>query len=190
MIRFIGSVIPVALLVLMSIAYAGPPSVTAQEGTPAAGSSPAADCPVLSEAEMEDLGNAYFQAFLDEDVEALRPLIADDHMRDSSIIPDLRSADEYIEGIGNYFDVFEFHDRTLEHLIVADDVIVIRYMNVSTQLEDFAGFPPSDEVATWQGITILTVECGKIINSWTEADNLSRLQQQGAIPGPQSTPEE
>ena len=184
MIRFVGSAIPVALLVLISIAYAGPLSATAQEGTPAA------DCPVLSEAEMEELGNAYFQAYLDEDVEALRELIADDHMRDSSLIPDLRSADEVVEGIGNYFDAFEFHDRTLEHLIVADDVIVIRYTNVSTQVEELAGFPPSDEVATWQGITILEVECGKIINSWTEADNLSRLQQQGAIPGPQATPEE
>ncbi len=38
---------------------------------------------------------------------------------------------------------------------------------------------------TWPGITIFSVECGELVEGWTEADHLTRLIATGVI-----TPEE
>jgi predicted ester cyclase len=62
-------------------------------------------------------------------------------------------------------------------LIAQDDLVVERYTATGTQDGPFQGLPPSGRTATWTGTNIFRVECGRIVEIWSEVDALSRIQQ-------------
>lgn len=189
MVRMLTSAALVAMFALLSMTSAGIVSTSAQAGTPAAGGSPdATSCPELTEEEIVELSHIYFQAFIDEDLSVIESLLADDHQHDFLHLPGEGGGQAYLDALSVIFSSFDFTDRSLDDLIVAGNKAVIRYTNTSTQVQELRGFPPSDQPATWSGISILEFECGNLVNTWLEADHLSRLQQQGAIPGFDASP--
>lgn len=56
-----------------------------------------------------------------------------------------------------------------------------------THLGDLLGIPASGKQVTMEGITILRIEEGKIVERWGRIDALGLLQQLGVIP-PLGTP--
>jgi len=70
---------------------------------------------------------------------------------------------------------------SFDQLIVQDDFVVERYSATGTQHGQFGDLPPSGRRATWTGINIFRLKCGKIVEVWSEVDAVSRRQQlQGA----------
>jgi predicted ester cyclase len=64
-----------------------------------------------------------------------------------------------------------------------DDYVIERYTASGTQQGQFGDLPPSGKRATWTGINIFRVECGRIVEIWSEVDAVSRRQQlTGEIP--------
>jgi steroid delta-isomerase-like uncharacterized protein len=74
-----------------------------------------------------------------------------------SSFPDLRYA----------FDAF----------IVEDDTVVERYTATGTQTGPLGDLPASGRSATWTGINIFRIECGRIAEVWSEVDALARNRQ-------------
>jgi steroid delta-isomerase-like uncharacterized protein len=66
---------------------------------------------------------------------------------------------------------------TFDQFIVQDDYVVERYTAVGTQQGQFGDLPPSGRMATWTGINIFRIKCGRIVEVWSEVDAVSRRQQ-------------
>ena len=61
--------------------------------------------------------------------------------------------------------------------LVQDDLVVERYTATGTQDGPFQDLPPTGRTATWTGINIFRIGCGRIAEVWSEVDALSRRQQ-------------
>jgi steroid delta-isomerase-like uncharacterized protein len=71
---------------------------------------------------------------------------------------------------------------TIDDVIAADDKVVTRYHCQGTHLGDSLGFPATKKKVSYSGILIQRFEDGKIVEQWTEFDQLSLFQQLGVIP--------
>ena len=61
--------------------------------------------------------------------------------------------------------------------ITQDEYVVERYTATGTQDGPLGDLPASGRTATWTGINIFRIECGKIVEVWSEVDALSRNAQ-------------
>jgi predicted ester cyclase len=61
---------------------------------------------------------------------------------------------------------------TFDQFIVQDD-----YTAVGTQQGQLGDLPPSGRTATWTGINIFRIKCGRIVEVWSEVDAVGRRQQ-------------
>ena len=67
-------------------------------------------------------------------------------------------------------------------LIAAGDKVVVRKTWRLTHTGPFQGLPPSGRTLIGSGIEIHQLRDGKLIETWSESDNLSFMQQLGALP--------
>ena len=73
---------------------------------------------------------------------------------------------------------------TVEDQVAEGDKVVTRWTARATHQGEFAGIPPTGKSAVMTGIDIDRVIDGKLVECWTNADNLGLLRQLGAIPDP------
>jgi predicted ester cyclase len=69
-----------------------------------------------------------------------------------------------------------------DHWIVRDDYVVERYTATGTQRGQLGDLPPSGRKATWTGINIFRIACGRIAEVWSEVDAVSRTRQLTGAP--------
>lgn len=85
--------------------------------------------------------------------------------------------------MGDFLTAFPDIHITYDLWLQQDDYVVERYTASGTQQGQFGDLAPSGKRATWTGVNIFRVECGRIVEIWSEVDALSRMQQlTGAIP--------
>lgn len=71
---------------------------------------------------------------------------------------------------------------TVEDQIAEGDRVVTRWTARGTHEGEFQGIPPSGQHGAITGITIDRVADGKVVECWTNADDLGMLRLLGAIP--------
>ena len=180
-------IVAALLVTVITLASMGPLSMSAQDATPSTGTDGAAagtPCPPLSPEDLEARANTFVDALHNEDLQAIEGLLHRDHTHHWAIGTGEHDAEAYLASLSELFDAFDDRSFTADDIIVADGSVVIRWTATGTQVEEFGGFPPTDEPATWTGITILEFQCGQIVEAWFEADHLFRLSQQGHVPYP------
>ncbi len=62
--------------------------------------------------------------------------------------------------------------------------MVTRWTAEGTHLGEFQGIPPTGKHGTFTGIDIDRVVDGKVVECWTNTDDLGLMQQLGVIPAP------
>lgn len=67
-------------------------------------------------------------------------------------------------------------------MLAEGDKVAVRYTGSGTHQGDFAGIPASGKRVTIKGIDMFRMADGKITEEWLNFDQLSMLQQMGAIP--------
>ncbi|HEY7030438.1 MAG TPA: ester cyclase [Thermomicrobiales bacterium] len=80
---------------------------------------------------------------------------------------------------------------TTDLVLVDGDYVTVRWTLRGTHLGEFRGVPPSGAEVTYTGISIFRIECGRIVETWDEADLYGLLQQIGGLPAtgePAATP--
>jgi predicted ester cyclase len=77
---------------------------------------------------------------------------------------------------------------TIDDLVAAGDKVVVRRAWRLNHTGPFQGLPPTGRTLTGTAIDIFRVEDGKITEQWTESDNLSFMQQLGALPAVEREP--
>lgn len=84
-----------------------------------------------------------------------------------------------------YFTAFPDLRITVEDQIAEGDKVVTRWTSGGINTGSLFGMPATHKAATITGITITRVVGGKVVETWTNFDNLGLLQQLGlaSLPG-------
>ena len=92
------------------------------------------------------------------------------------------SLKEYNEFMDTMVTSFPDYKYTPEDIIAEGDKVVLRYTLTGTHQGNAMGIPPSRKKVKIEGIGILRIGGGKLVEAWFATDALGLMQQIGAIP--------
>jgi predicted ester cyclase len=98
------------------------------------------------------------------------------HMRD------LRGPDVFKRTVTLYRQAFPDLRLTVDDVIAADDKVVLRWHSEGTHRGELEGLAPTGARGVVTGIGIDRWENGKLVEAWSEWDNLGLARQLGAVP--------
>jgi steroid delta-isomerase-like uncharacterized protein len=91
--------------------------------------------------------------------------------------PDTMTAEQVAAMMSDFPRAFSDLHYDLDLLFAQGDLVVERYTATGTQDGPLQDLPATGRRATWTGINIFRIECGRIVEIWSEVDALSRRQQ-------------
>jgi steroid delta-isomerase-like uncharacterized protein len=94
---------------------------------------------------------------------------------------DIQGPEEARRFLGMYLSAFPDMRVSVEDEIAEGDKVVTRWTIRGTHRGELMGMDPTDEQVEIKGITIHRIEGGRIAEEWERYDNLSVMQQLGAI---------
>jgi steroid delta-isomerase-like uncharacterized protein len=149
-----------------------------QTATPEANSGPAA-CPATTEAENLTLARAWHEEVINRrNPAALREILAPEVVHHAAGgYPDVLDAAGVAAMMGDFLAAFPDLRYSFDRFIVQGDQVVERYTATGTQRGPLGDLPPSGRTATWTGVNIFRIECGRVAEVWSEVDALSRWRQ-------------
>ena len=71
---------------------------------------------------------------------------------------------------------------TVDDVMVDGDKVINRWSGHGTNTASFMGMPATGKAVTMTGITIFRIAGNKIVEEWTEGNQLGLMQQLGVIP--------
>jgi predicted ester cyclase len=80
--------------------------------------------------------------------------------------------------------VFPDLEWLIDDLIAEGDKVVARTTMRGTHRGDFFGLPPTGRLVEMQGVHIVRIADGRVIEHWGSNDDLGLMRQLGAIPAP------
>ena len=90
------------------------------------------------------------------------------------------------QGLNQFVDLsagpFPDFSHQIEDLLADDDKVVARVAYSGTHRREFMGQPATGKQVRFSGINIFWLKGGKVVEQWSQSDQLSMLQQMGAIP--------
>ena len=169
----------VLVVVLLTVALAGT-DVGAQEGTP--GASPRAGCPTTGEGENEAIARRWHEEAINgRDPGVLDEIVAEDAVHDGATFGEERGREASRRVLGALLGAFPDVRHTVEEAVAEGDLVALRWTATGTHEGEFQGIAPTGREATWTGINVFRIECGRIAEVWSETDGLGRLQQLGVV---------
>jgi steroid delta-isomerase-like uncharacterized protein len=162
----------VILLLTVCLMPGSSRQAVARQATPAA-------CPATTEEENVAIASIWHEEAINaHNLEALEEVLAPDVVHHAAGgYPDVSTAAGVMAMMGAFPPAFSDLHYTIDFWVVQDDMVVERYTASGTQDGQFGDLPPSGRQATWTGVNIFRIECGKIAEVWSEVDALSRLEQ-------------
>ncbi len=172
------------------------PLAVTQEATPAdAGATTAVlagECLNGTREENVDVAQRYLDVWNSKDLSLFDDLAHPDVVHHWGQGEDTTDTDALKASTEAFFTAFLDMVMTFDQVIAEDDLVVIRWTLNGTQTGPFfeleleleLELEPSGNEATWSGINIYRVSCGKVVESWSEVG----LREQLAAPEDQATP--
>lgn len=147
--------------------------------------SPVARCPATNEAQAEELAQRTIDVWGTHDLAALDGLLAADHVAHLGQGPDTVGLEPYKQRVNGFFSAFPDLRETVDIAVVEGDLVAHRWTETGTHEGPLGSHEPTGIVATWTGISIYRVECGQIVEIWTETDGFALQRQLGVdlLPG-------
>ncbi len=170
---------PLAAALAISTSGAWMPEMSrAQEATPAA------DCPLTTPEENVDLAMQWFAALAEGNSDGVQAIASPDliyHAPSPQLPPRTDSAETWAnKRLQDYPDL----DVSMEQAFSAGDMVAtyVRFAGThSGDAEDAQGVPATGLQTEWVTMVNFRIECGKIVEVWSVADDLGRLRQLGVI---------
>ena len=126
------------------------------------------------------------QTFNDGNLELIDQLVAPDAVNHDPATPaqmrELRGPEVFKRTVSMYRAAFPDVRITVDDVIAADDKVVLRWHSEGTHRGELEGLAPTGARASVTGIGIDRWKDGKIVEAWTEWDNLGLARQLGAAP--------
>jgi steroid delta-isomerase-like uncharacterized protein len=82
---------------------------------------------------------------------------------------------------------FPHYELIAEEMIAEGDQVVVKARVRGTHAGEFVGIPASGRQVNVEGVLIYRITNGKITEHWMLMDNMTLLQQIGALPAPNSS---
>jgi len=102
---------------------------------------------------------------------------------------DVRGYDGAREFISGFVTGFPDITATVEDVFGDGDKVCTRWTLRGTHRGEFAGLSPTNRTVTMTGMTVHRIADGRIVEEWDAYDNLSLMQQVGAVPQPRASQE-
>jgi steroid delta-isomerase-like uncharacterized protein len=93
-----------------------------------------------------------------------------------------RGSDGYRQFYQGLRGAFPDIQCTIEDLVGDGDKVVSRWRAHGTHKGEYAGLPPTGKTGVVTGTSLFRINNGRVVECWTNADDLSLLQLVGAIP--------
>ena len=77
----------------------------------------------------------------------------------------------------DFLGAFSDLSYTFDFWVADGDMVVERYTATGTQDGQLGALAPTGRKATWTGVNIFRIDCGRIAEVWSEVDALSRNRQ-------------
>jgi steroid delta-isomerase-like uncharacterized protein len=141
----------------------------------------------MSAEENKAIARRAYEAVSQNNLDALDELVASDltdHDPAPGQAPGLEGVKQWFSSVHTALSGFQLN---VEDMIAEDDKVVVRVRMSGTHQGEFMGSAPTGNRVTITGIDILRIAEGKIVERRGNFDNLSMMQQLGAIPGPGQT---
>lgn len=126
----------------------------------------------------------WFQAFNDRDFQAEADVRSTDFIAHVSGAPaplDNAAWNQFIAGFGAGFPDFRL---LVEDIIAEGNQVCVRWTFEGTHSGDFMGIPATGKKISVWALEINHVADGKVVEHWVQLDQVSLLQQLGAMPSP------
>ncbi len=178
-----------ALLGAATLARFGPGAAVAQDATPAAG---AETCPATSEEENIALVQRYWdEVWTAGGDAAVADLLTEDELHHWGVGGPTVGPDAFAERLVLFLTAFPDFAIQVDDAFADGDMVVTRYTATGTHQGTWLGIEPTGTSVEYTGMNVFRLECGKIAESWGEANHLSLLRQLGGLPEatpPEATP--
>jgi steroid delta-isomerase-like uncharacterized protein len=126
------------------------------------------------------------ESFNEGKVELVDQLVAPDAVNHDPATPahmrELRGPEVFKRTVSMYRAAFPDVRIVVDDVIAADDKVVLRWHSSGTHRGELEGLAPTGARASVTGIGIDRWKDGKIVEAWTEWDNLGLARQLGAAP--------
>lgn len=170
--RFMSRLFGLVLLLAVVASPMMARGISAQDATP---------CPALTEEDATAWVTTYFSAWNSHDPAQVTALYAPDALHHWGVGIDTEGTDELAASLEAFFAAFPGVRATVDHVWLAGDTVVVRWIAIGIQENDYMGVPASLDTVTWTGLNVMQVECGLVVETWSEADHFGRLEQMGII---------
>ncbi len=157
---------------------------TAGQASPSSSAS-AATCPATTEAQNIAIARVWHEEAINRrNPTALHEILGSEVVHHAAGgYPDTRTADEVVVMMSDFPEAFSDLRYDFDLLFAQDDLVVERYTASGTQDGPLQDLPATGRKATWTGINIFRIECGRIVEIWSEVDALSRREQLAGAAG-------
>jgi steroid delta-isomerase-like uncharacterized protein len=177
-----------ALLGGAVVARTGAAPARAQDATPAADET----CPTTSAEENIAIVERYWSEVWTAGGEAaVAELLAEDEIHHWGFGGTTDNLDDYTERLLLFFAAFPDMAFRVDLAMADGDMVATRWTATGTHEGPWLGIEPTGATIEYTGMQMFRIACGKIAESWGEANHLSLLEQLGALPDlplPDGTP--
>jgi predicted ester cyclase len=177
MIRYFRSAV-VALMAMSLLMLPGSPVRAAQDATPAA------ECVTTTPEENKELARAYWTEAVWGDQGKIAEVVAPDEVHHWGIAGTTTGFEEFRQRWGLFNDAFPDLRFTVGLVAAEGDLVATTWTATGTQAGEWQGIAPTNKEVTWKGINIFRIACGKIAESWGEANHLGLRAALGATDVP------
>jgi steroid delta-isomerase-like uncharacterized protein len=149
----------------------------AQDATPAADA-----CPTTGIDENKALIERYWAEVWTAGGEAAVPdLLAEDEIHHWGVGGDTVGLEDFTERLRLFLTAFPDIAFTVDQLVAEGDLVVSRWTARATHQGLWLGVEASGTPVEWTGTNTFRIACGKIAESWGNADHLGLLNQLGDV---------
>ncbi len=136
----------------------------------------------MSAEENKVLVRQFFDALSQGRLDTLDAFLAPNYSAHFAGIPAPMSRVDFAQFMAAFIAAFPDQQHTVEDLIAEGDKVAPRLVIRGAHQGAFNGIPPTGKLVTITAINILRIANGKIVEHWSEGDNLGMLQQLGVVP--------
>jgi steroid delta-isomerase-like uncharacterized protein len=169
----------VAILIVGTVLVSGRLGpASAHQASPAA--SPAADCPATSEDEIAALARRFAEERYVTPA-SLQDLLAPEVVYHRSFGTEMVTAAQAQKDLEDFNTAFPDVRATVQLVTAQGDTATVVWTGEGTNQGEFQGVAATGQRATWEGISVLRIACGRVVEVWNQTDALGLREQLGII---------
>ncbi|MBL8127479.1 MAG: ester cyclase [Chloroflexia bacterium] len=146
-------------------------------GTPVAGDAAASCASPGAEANLATAERWSTEVWNNQDLGVLDEIASPEILHHGAAFPDVSGVDDLKGALTRQFEAFPDIVITVDDAFADDNAAVVRWSGTATLGGDFLGESASGAPLTFSGVNVYRMECGQIVESWSEMNTLDVLHQ-------------